>query len=134
MPDQPIAARTRARLQSSDPSRNSFAAVAETADDEPNAVAMPILDQDTGQLLEHKQLRRHPKHKATWDTSYSNELGRLCQGIGHHPQHQHKKSIEGTNTFKPIQYQDIPNQWKSDITYTRVVCEIRPQKADPHRT
>eukprot|EP00804_Cyclotella_cryptica_P011136 CCRYP_020838-RA/>CCRYP_020838-RA protein AED:0.39 eAED:0.39 QI:0/0/0/1/1/1/3/0/399 len=79
---------------------------------------MPVLDQDTGQLLEHKQLRRHPKHKATWDTSYSNELGRLCQGIGHHPVHKHKKRIGGTDTFKPIQYRDIPNQRKGDVTYT----------------
>eukprot|EP00804_Cyclotella_cryptica_P015403 CCRYP_008023-RA/>CCRYP_008023-RA protein AED:0.29 eAED:0.29 QI:0/-1/0/1/-1/1/1/0/379 len=83
--DQPIAARTRARLRAIDPSRNSFAALADTTDNESVGTAMPVLDQDTGQLLEHKQLRRHPKHKATCDTSYSNELGRLCQGIGHHP-------------------------------------------------
>eukprot|EP00804_Cyclotella_cryptica_P028791 CCRYP_020137-RA/>CCRYP_020137-RA protein AED:0.28 eAED:0.33 QI:0/0/0/1/0.5/0.33/3/0/575 len=132
--DQPIAARTRARLRAIDPSRNSFAALADTTDNESVGTAMPVLDQDTGQLLEHKQLRRHPKHKATWDTSYSNELGRLCQGIGHHPVHKHKKRIDGTDTFKPIQYRDIPNQRKGDVTYTRVVCEIRPQKADPYRT
>eukprot|EP00804_Cyclotella_cryptica_P024875 CCRYP_011786-RA/>CCRYP_011786-RA protein AED:0.28 eAED:0.28 QI:0/0/0/1/1/1/2/0/729 len=107
--DQPIAARTRARLLAIDPSRNSFAALAETTDKESEGTTMPVLDQDTGQLMEHKQLRQHPKHKATWDTSYSNELGRLCQGIGHHPLYKHKKRIEGTNTFKPIQYQDIPN-------------------------
>jgi hypothetical protein len=134
MVDQPIAARTRARLLAIDPSRNSFAALADTTDKESDGTAMPVLDQDTGQLLEHKQLRRHPNHKATWDASYSNELGRLCQGIGHHPQYKHKKRIEGTNTFKPIQYRDIPTQRKGDITYTRVVCEIRPQKADPYRT
>eukprot|EP00804_Cyclotella_cryptica_P015618 CCRYP_003612-RA/>CCRYP_003612-RA protein AED:0.65 eAED:0.50 QI:0/0/0/1/1/1/2/0/256 len=106
--DQPIAARTRARLLAIDPSLNSFAALADTMDKESDSTAMPVLDQDTGQLLEHKQLRRHPKHKATWDTSYSNELGRLCQGIGQHPVYKHKKSIDGTNTFKPIQYRDIP--------------------------
>jgi hypothetical protein len=132
--DQPIAARTRARLRAIDPSRNSFAALADTTDNESDGTAMPVLDQDTGQLLEHKQLRRHPKHKTTWDTSYSHELGRLCQGIGHHPVHKHKKRIDGTDTFKPIQYRDIPNQRKGDVTYTRVVCEIRPQKADPYRT
>jgi hypothetical protein len=92
---------------------------------------MPVLDQDTGQSLEHKQLRRHPKHKATWDTSYANELCRLCQGIGNHPTHPHTKRIDGTNTFKPIQYHDIPNQRKGDTTYTRVVCKLRLQKADP---
>eukprot|EP00804_Cyclotella_cryptica_P019682 CCRYP_016440-RA/>CCRYP_016440-RA protein AED:0.38 eAED:0.38 QI:0/0/0/1/0/0/2/0/266 len=89
------------------------------------------MNQDTGQSLEHKQLRRHPKHKATWDTSYANELGGLCQGIGKHTEHPHKKQVEGTNTFKPIQYHDIPNQRKSNIIYTRVVCELCPQKADP---
>eukprot|EP00804_Cyclotella_cryptica_P003894 CCRYP_015765-RA/>CCRYP_015765-RA protein AED:0.46 eAED:0.57 QI:0/0/0/1/1/1/2/0/214 len=31
-------------------------------------------------------------------------------------------------------YQDIPNQCKSDNTYTRVVCKIGPPKADPCRT
>eukprot|EP00804_Cyclotella_cryptica_P028768 CCRYP_018720-RA/>CCRYP_018720-RA protein AED:0.37 eAED:0.37 QI:0/0/0/1/0/0.25/4/0/1148 len=119
--DQPIAARTRA-ASGHRPSRNSFAALADTTDNESVGTAMPVLDQDTGQLLEHKQLRRHPKHKATWDTSYSNELGRLCQGIGHHPY---------INTRS---YRDIPNQRKGDVTYTRVVCEIRPQQADPYLT
>jgi hypothetical protein len=97
-------------------------------------MAMPVLDQDTGQSLEHKQLCRHPKHKATWDTSYANELGRLCQGIGRHTTQPHKKRIEGPITFKPIQYHDIPTQRKGNITYSRVVCELRPQKADPFHT
>ena len=44
--------------------------------------AMPVLDEESGKLLEHMQLRRHPRLKDTWDTSYSNELGILCQGIG----------------------------------------------------
>eukprot|EP00804_Cyclotella_cryptica_P003921 CCRYP_016106-RA/>CCRYP_016106-RA protein AED:0.11 eAED:0.25 QI:0/0/0/1/0.2/0.16/6/0/1395 len=114
--DQPIAARTFGPASGHRPLRNSFAALADTTDNESLGTAMPVLDQDTGQLLEHKQLRRHPKHKATWDTPYSNELGRLCQGIGHHPY---------INTRS---YRDIPNQRKGDVTYTRVVCEIRPQK------
>ena len=44
--------------------------------------ALPVLDLEYGKLLEHKQLRRHPRLKKTWDTSYANELGRLCQGVG----------------------------------------------------
>ena len=44
----------------------------------PNSnLALPVLDQDTGQTLEHRQLRRHPKYKDVWDTSYADELGRL---------------------------------------------------------
>eukprot|EP00804_Cyclotella_cryptica_P014695 CCRYP_012698-RA/>CCRYP_012698-RA protein AED:0.35 eAED:0.35 QI:0/-1/0/1/-1/1/1/0/352 len=99
---QPIAALTRTRLQATNASLNAFSALVDTTDDEPHAMAMPVLDEDTGQSLEHKQLRGHPKHKATWDTSCANELGRLCQGIGKHTTHPHKKRIQGTNTFKLI--------------------------------
>ena len=43
---------------------------------------MPIMDTVTGETLEHCQLRRYPIYKKAWNQSYSNELGRLCQGIG----------------------------------------------------
>eukprot|EP00804_Cyclotella_cryptica_P000711 CCRYP_000989-RA/>CCRYP_000989-RA protein AED:0.36 eAED:0.38 QI:0/0/0/1/0/0/3/0/249 len=59
---------------------------------------MPILDQDTGQFLEHRHLRHHPKQKAMCYMSYANELGRLCQGIGKHATHPHKKHIEASQT------------------------------------
>jgi hypothetical protein len=44
--------------------------------------ALLVLDPSTGEFLEHCQLCRDPRYKATWDTSYANELGWLCQGIG----------------------------------------------------
>ena len=37
--------------------------------------ALSVLDPSTGESLEHRQLRRDPRYKATWDTSYANELG-----------------------------------------------------------
>jgi hypothetical protein len=40
---------------------------------------LSVLDPSTGEFLEHRQ---DPRYKATWDRSYANELGRLCQGIG----------------------------------------------------
>jgi hypothetical protein len=49
------------------------------------AAALSVLDHDTGKFLEHRQLCQDPKHKATWDRSYANKIGRLCQGIGKHP-------------------------------------------------
>ena len=139
--DLPVASRTRQALRSA--TTNAFAAFAE---DEPNdtailptspattPMAMPVLDHDTGKTLEHRQLRRHPKYKDIWDASYSNELGRLCQGIGTNPTNPAKKRVDGTNTFRPIKYNDIPLDRRLDITYTRVVCEVRPQKEDPNRT
>ncbi len=49
------------------------------------AVAFSVLDHETGKFLEHRQLRRDPKQKCTWDKSYANKFGRLCQGVGQHP-------------------------------------------------
>ena len=48
-------------------------------------VALSVLDPSTGEFLEHRQLRRDPRYKTTWDTSYANELGHLCQEIGSGP-------------------------------------------------
>jgi hypothetical protein len=84
-PEQAIANRTRSRTT------NAFALLAETIDDETTDnedLALPVLDTATGQLLEHRQLRRHPDHKDTWDTSYANELGRLCQVRHRNTPHQ----------------------------------------------
>ncbi len=44
--------------------------------------ALSVLDPSTGEFLEHHQLQCDPRYKTTCDTSYANELGRLCQGIG----------------------------------------------------
>ena len=37
-------------------------------------------------------------------------------------------------TFKVISYTDIPVDRRNEITYTKVICEVRPHKADPHHT
>jgi hypothetical protein len=70
--------------------------------------AFSVLDPVTGELLEHCQLCRDPRHKATWDTSYANELGHLCQGIGLGST-PNSQRVVGTNTFILIDYQDIPS-------------------------
>ena len=111
---QPVASRTRSRSNA--------------------PLATAVLDPATGRYLEHRQLRAHPTHKPTWDASYANELGRLCQGIGTLPGQPTTKRIPGTDTFTPIHFHDIPSDRRSDITYTKVVCEVRPQKSDPYRT
>ncbi len=70
-------------------------------------MALSVLDSSTGEFLEHHQLRQDPRYKTTWDTSYANELGRLCQGIGSGPTPK-SKQIAGTNTFFLIDYHNIP--------------------------
>ena len=70
-------------------------------------LAQAVLDPSSGEFLEHCQLQKDPRYKTVWDTSYANELGRLCQGIGEGPKPGSKRVV-GTNTFFIIDYDDIP--------------------------
>ena len=36
--------------------------------------------------------------------------------------------------MKSIKYQDIPVNRRRDVAHTRVVCEVRPAKAEPNQT
>ena len=40
-----------------------------------------VLDVETGEMLEYRQLIRHPKHRQIWSRGMSQEVGRLAQGI-----------------------------------------------------
>ena len=94
----------------------------------------PVLDEESGKLLEHKQLQLHPTLKYTWDTSYLNELGKLCQGIGKETMEPKKERVKGTGAFKVTSFNDIPFVKQKDFCHTRVVCEYRPEKDDHNRT
>ena len=50
------------------------------------SLSMPVLDETSGQSLQYRQLCKHPKFAHIWNTSYANELGRLCQGCWKHYQ------------------------------------------------
>ena len=96
-------------------------------------LAMPVLDLDTGNTMEYRQLRRHPKYKHILETSYCNELGRICQGIGIGDNGPKKQRVAGTETFKVIRYEDIPQDRRREVCHTKVVCEVRPHKEVPDR-
>ncbi len=99
--------------------------------DSPTACLGP--DPALGEFLEHFQLHRDPQYKATWDTSYANKLGRLCQDIGTGTKPGTKR-VDGTNTFFLIKYKDILSQKRKEICHTLVVCKVRPDKDDPDCT
>ena len=140
----PVANRTRARLKLSPlatasrtfPSKfiKTWAASAFLHGNQWSPPALSVLDPETGQSLEHRALRRHPLLGPDWNTSYSNELGRLCQGIGVDPADPSKQRLEGTNIFHPIRYENIPLDRRKEIALSKVVCTFRPDKADPNRT
>jgi hypothetical protein len=89
--------------------------------------ALLVLDPSTGKFLEHRQLCCDPRYKATWDTSYANELGRLCQGIGTGPSINAKR-VAGTNALFLINYHDILCHKQKKICHTMVVCKVHPEK------
>ena len=87
------------------------------------ALANPVLDPDSGKLLEYRDLIKG-KDKIVWERGMSNEMGRLAQGVGTRMPH-------GTDTIKFIKYSDMPTNKKP--TYARIVSELRPHKPDPFR-
>jgi hypothetical protein len=98
-----------------------------------NPLTLSVLDTTTGNMLEHCQLQRDPWYKTTWDTLYSNELGRLCQGIGS-GEALNSKRVAGTNTFFRINYKDILSHKRKEICHTMVVCEVQQEQDDPNCT
>eukprot|EP00956_Cyclotella_meneghiniana_P038610 scaffold156983_cov20-Cyclotella_meneghiniana.AAC.2 len=89
---------------------------------------MAVLDEDTGNLLNYRQLLRHPKYRDQWKVSSANEFGRLANGVG-------GRIKKPTNTIRFIREQDIPKDRRKDITYGSFTCSVRPEKIDePNRT
>ena len=58
-----------------------------------------MFEEETGKMLEYRQLMRHPnpKIKQTWTRSAADEFGRLFQGVG--KGQENGQRIKGTNTF-----------------------------------
>jgi hypothetical protein len=104
------------------------------ASDSIHGAALSVLDPATGKSLEHRALRRHPRLGPAWATSYSNELGRLCQGIGSDASDPAKQRVEGTDTFHVLRYEDIPPDRRKGVAFSKVVCNVKPEKSDPNRT
>eukprot|EP00804_Cyclotella_cryptica_P017134 CCRYP_003352-RA/>CCRYP_003352-RA protein AED:0.42 eAED:0.42 QI:0/-1/0/1/-1/1/1/0/165 len=99
----------------------------------PTNLATSVFDHDTGLSLDYRQLCTHSKLGPIWSKSYANELGRLCQGVGTDDSGTNQR-VQGTDTFYVIDYDNIPFNRRSEITYSKVVCKVRPEKSDPDCT
>ena len=97
-------------------------------------LALPVLDKETGKLLEYRQLRKDPRYTPIWNPSYANELGRLFQKFGKGTKGPKKQRVAGTDTFRVMHYHDTPKHKIKDVCHTMVVCKYRPQKEDLNRT
>ena len=87
-----------------------------------NGVVHPV----TGEAItKYKTLAKDAVMKPVWKESMCTELGRLSQGY---------RSTKGTDTIQFMDHEMIKNI-PSDrtVTYTRIVVDFKPQKADPNR-
>ena len=91
----------------------------------PTEVLNAVLNRDTGELMEMRQLLQNPKYREVWGKSYTKELGRLAQGV---------PGTKGTDTIVFIKYDEIPLDRRRHITYSKSVCTYRPEKEDLNRT
>ena len=88
-------------------------------------VVSAVIDDETGDSMEYRQLIKHPKYKEIWSKSYANELGRLTNGI---------RDIPGTKTMTYIYKKDIPKDRLKNVAYSKIVVVERPQKTEKERT
>ena len=89
--------------------------------------AMAVMDEETGQLLNYRQLLRSAKYKKEWSISSANEFGRLANGVGN-------RIKNPTNTIQFVRKKDIPQDRRKDVTYGSFVCSVRPEKKEKNRT
>ena len=94
---------------------------------------MTVLNVKTSKFLEYCQLRTHPKLFNIWNESYSNEMGCVYWGVGTDPNGA-GQCVKRTDTLHIIDYDIISLERWQEITYTKVVCIVRPQKANPNHT
>jgi len=89
--------------------------------------AMAVMDDETGQLLNYKQLLRSAKYKKQWSISSANEFGWLANGVGN-------RIKNPTNTIQFIRKKDIPQDRRKYIVYGSFQCNVRPEKKEKNRT
>ena len=98
----------------------------------PAHFANAVFDEDTGKMLDYKQLINHNKKETRewWQQSSTNEFGRLMKGAGRNKDGTQR--VTGSDTFHFIHKKDVPQDKK--VTYARFVCDIRLQKDKINRT
>jgi hypothetical protein len=87
---------------------------------------MAVMDADTGELLNYRQLMRSTKYRQAWSLSLANEFRRLANGIGGRIKYP-------TNTIEFIFQHKVPTEQMKDVTCGQFVCTVRPDKAEPNQ-
>ncbi len=72
----------------------------------------PVLNNNTGKLMELRHLLCNPKYTELWSKFYTKELGQLAQGVA---------GTNNTYTIVFIKYKKIPLNRRGHITYGKTV-------------
>ena len=124
VPFESIAERVKNRRRQPEPEEQQ--SIAQRVAARRREFAAPVLDVDTGKLLEYRALLKHPKFKKAWSISAANEFGRLAQGVG--------GRVKGTDTIRFIRKSEVPSDRFKDVTYIKMVCQVRTEKKEPNRS
>eukprot|EP00804_Cyclotella_cryptica_P005028 CCRYP_020365-RA/>CCRYP_020365-RA protein AED:0.59 eAED:0.28 QI:0/-1/0/1/-1/1/1/0/267 len=91
----------------------------------PTDMLHALLNDETGEVMEHGHLVSNPKYHDTWRNAYGKELGRLAQGL--------PGIVKGTDTIAFIHKTSVPQDCWKDVMYGCIVANFRPEKKDPYR-
>ena len=86
----------------------------------------PVLDEDTGELVEYQHLMKNPKYLQPYGKYQTKELGRIAQGM--------PGGVGGTNTIFFINKSNVPVECWRDVTYGCGVVNYHQEKLNPYRT
>ncbi len=90
-------------------------------------VTMPMVHPTTGETISsYKKLMHDPATSEIWQTAFGNNFGGMAQG-------NNKTGQKGTDSIFVMTRAEIPCISKNQtVTYSCMVVDFRPQKADPH--
>ena len=70
-------------------------------------MACAVMDEETGDMLEYRQLIKKEKYRLTWSKVFGKEIRRLAQG--------QEGVVEGTDALFFIPYEQIPDDRRKDV-------------------
>ena len=77
-------------------------------------------------MLDYRQLRKHPELSEDWIFLTVSKFGPLSQGVG--------GRVKDTNTVLFINKSDVPQERFRDVTYGKFVCNVCSEKEEKNRT
>ena len=84
--------------------------------------AIPVLDADSGKLLNYRELMKYPKCRNDWRILLTNKFGCLANDLN--------KKVSGTRTIKFTHTYNVPRKTMKDVTYGNFVCNVHPKKVE----